>query len=252
MSATVQAGPIPPVSNGRPDRLTPKSMKRPALIKRVWHSEKGLSAMLLFLILAIFVAAPLVASEKAGNVWFDVAFALLLLSGVVAVSRKWIHSAAGFVLVIATLALRWAAVASSNPVVSIASHSLSIVSLGVFAALLLIQVFRAGPITAERIQGAIAVYLLLGVIWMVAYDLVYETVPGAFKFANGADEATHHMHDLAYYSFVTLTTIGYGDIMPAHPAARSLAMAEGLVGQLYPAILIARLVSMQLESRRQR
>jgi len=85
---------------------------------------------------------------------------------------------------------------------------------------------------------------------MLGYDLIYLTVPGSFRFASGADEATHHMHDLAYYSFVTLTTIGYGDIVPAHPAARSVAMAEGLVGQLFPAILIARLVSMQIESRR--
>jgi hypothetical protein len=207
--------------------------------------------MLVFLVLAIFVIAPLVASEKAGSVWFDIAFALLLLSGVLAVSHKWIHTAAALALVIATLGLRWAEEASSSPVVRILSHSLSIVSLGIFATLLLIQVFREGPITSQRIQGAIAVYLLLGVMWMVGYDLVYQIVPGAFKFANGADEATHHMHDLAYYSFITLTTIGYGDIVPAHPAARSLAMAEGLVGQLYPAILIARLVSMQLESRRE-
>jgi len=87
-------------------------------------------------------------------------------------------------------------------------------------------------------------------MFMLGYDVVYQTLPGSFRFANGTDEATHHMHDLVYYSFVTLTTIGYGDIVPAHPVARSLAMAEGLVGQLYPAILIARLVAMQIESRK--
>ncbi|HYB53745.1 MAG TPA: ion channel [Thermoanaerobaculia bacterium] len=225
-------------------------MRRPDLLKRLWQSERGLSAMLVFLVLAIFVVAPLVASEAAGSLWFDLSFALLLLSGVVFVSRKWMHGAATLVLVIATLALRWAENASDSKVVSAASHVLSIASLAIFAWLVLIQVFREGPITSQRIQGAVAVYLLLGVIWLVAYDLVYKMVPGAFRFADGADETTHHLHDLAYYSFITLTTIGYGDIVPAHPAARSLAMAEGLLGQLYPAILIARLVSMQIESRR--
>ena len=57
-------------------------------------------------------------------------------------------------------------------------------------------------------------------------------------------------HSLLYYSFVTLTTVGYGDITPVHPMARSLAMAEALVGQLYPAILIARLVSLQIMSKK--
>jgi voltage-gated potassium channel Kch len=61
---------------------------------------------------------------------------------------------------------------------------------------------------------------------------------------------TRLTHGLAYYSFVTLTTVGYGDITPVHPVARSLAIAEALVGQLYPAILIARLVAMEIESRR--
>jgi hypothetical protein len=225
-------------------------MRRPALLERLWQSEMGLSAMLVFLLLAIFVVAPLVASKAAERFWFDISFALLLFSGVVFVSRKGMHGAATFVLVIATLALRWAENSSSSRAVSIASHILSILCLALFAAIVLRQVFREGPITSQRIQGAIAVYLLLGVIWMVAYDLVYKIVPDAFRFANSADEANNHFHDLGYYSFITLTTIGYGDIVPAHPAARSLAMAEGLVGQLYPAILIARLVSMQIESRR--
>jgi len=206
--------------------------------------------MLAFLIIAIFVAAPLVASEIVSSVWFDVAFALLLFSGVATVTGRKELTAIVAALVVLALALRFASLAFPSRSILISRELVSIASLVVFAALILVQVFRSGPITSYRIQGAIAVYLLLGLIWMVGYELVYQTVPGAFRFANGADEVTHHRHDLAYYSFITLTTIGYGDIVPAHPVARSLAMAEGLVGQLYPAILIARLVSMQIESRK--
>ena len=206
--------------------------------------------MLAFLILAIFVAGPLVASELAGSVWFDVAFALLLFSGVATVTNRKELTALAVTLVVAALALRVASLAFPSRAILVSRELVSMASLALFAVLILVQVFRSGPITSYRIQGAIAVYLLLGLIFMLGYDLIYLTVPGSFRFASGADEATHHMHDLAYYSFVTLTTIGYGDIVPAHPAARSVAMAEGLVGQLFPAILIARLVSMQIESRR--
>lgn len=206
--------------------------------------------MLAFLILVIFVAGPLVASELASSVWFDVAFALLLFSGVATVTGKKELTVIAVSLVVVALALRAASLAFPSRAILVSRELVSIASLALFAALILVQVFRSGPITSYRIQGAIAVYLLLGLIFMLGYEVVYQTVPEAFRFANGADEATHHRHDLAYYSFITLTTIGYGDIVPAHPAARSLAMAEGLVGQLYPAILIARLVSMQIESRR--
>lgn len=225
-------------------------MKPHKLLSHVWHAEWGLSVMLGFLILAIFVAGPLVASELAGSIWFDIAFALLLISGVATLSGKKTLSAVALILVLAALASRWASLVFPSRLILISRELLSMASLGLFAALMLIQVFRQGPVTGYRIQGAVAVYLLLGLIWMLGYDLVYLTVPGAFRFAHTGDEATHHIHDLLYYSFITLTTIGYGDIVPAHPAARSLAMAEGLVGQLYPAILIARLVSMQIESRR--
>jgi voltage-gated potassium channel Kch len=68
---------------------------------------------------------------------------------------------------------------------------------------------------------------------------------GAFRLGEGRDPRL----ELTYYSFVTLTTVGYGDITPLIPAARSLAIAEALIGQLFPAILIARLVSMEIAAR---
>lgn len=225
-------------------------MKRPALLDRLWQSEKGLSVMLVLLSLNLFVVSPLVARETFAETWFELFFAALLLSGVVALPLKPRLTPAVFVLIVLTLSLRWASAGSSSMALMIVEHVLTIASVSVLAALILVQVFRDGPITGHRIQGAIAVYLLLGLSWTSAYNLVYQVVPGAFRFADAADEASKHMHDLLYYSFVTLTTMGYGDIVPVHPVARSLATAEALVGQLYPAILIGRLVSMQIDSRR--
>jgi len=99
-------------------------------------------------------------------------------------------------------------------------------------------------VTAQRVQGAVAAYLLLGLAWAAAYAFVAALAPGAF--ATARPESTHSRSYL-YFSFVTLTTLGYGDITPVHHAARSLAMLEALTGQLYPAILIARLVTLHTQ-----
>lgn len=109
--------------------------------------------------------------------------------------------------------------------------------------------FRSGPITGDRIRGAVAAYLLVGLAFVFAYRLVDDASPGALSIGPIGPGLRHGAQNLAYFSFVTLTTVGYGDITPVHPAARILAIAEALIGQLYPAILIGRLVSLQISSR---
>ena len=205
--------------------------------------------MLAFLILAIFVASPLVATGILSPILIDVSFSLLLVSGVFAVSRR--RSAVFGVALVAflTLAVRWAYQVSQGSSLAVWSGALSLLSLSILAIFVLARVFRRGPITLPRIEGAVAVYLLLGLVWAEGYDLLEILRPGALHIGLEAP-AGHLVGKLAYFSFVTLTTVGYGDITPVHPVARSLAVAEALVGQLYPAILIARLVSMELLSHR--
>ena len=205
--------------------------------------------MLVFLLLAMFVGAPLLASGTTGGFLFDTFFSLLLVSGVVTVARRPLLTVTVSVLTVATLILRWASFESPGSALRIGGEALSIVVLSILAALVLSQVFREGPITAYRIQGAVVVYLLMGLVWAAAYELVQHVSPGAFQFAQGAPSGA--TRGLVYFSFVTLTTVGYGDVTPLHPMARSLAIGEALTGQLYPAILITRLVSMQISSRRE-
>jgi hypothetical protein len=116
----------------------------------------------------------------------------------------------------------------------------SLISFGLMAIVVLAQTFRSGPVSVHRVQGAVAAYLLLGLAWASAYALVEALAPGAF--ATARPEA--HGRSFLYFSFVTLTTVGYGDVTPVHHAARSLALVEALTGQLYPAILIARIVTL--------
>jgi voltage-gated potassium channel Kch len=174
------------------------------------------------------------------------------VSGVAAVSERRAPTLLVTGLVIVTLVLRWLTHAIPGVVVESASALSAFACLGLLAGVVMLQVFRKGPISWHRIQGAVAVYLLLGMMWAFAYLLLLLQFPGAFQPADlGADHAAR-FSNLVYFSFVTLTTVGYGDITPAHPIVRALATLEALVGQLYPAILIGRLVAMELSARQSR
>ncbi|MEJ2721434.1 MAG: ion channel, partial [bacterium] len=106
-------------------------------------------------------------------------------------------------------------------------------------------ILTAEKVTSDILYGAVCVYLMMGMTWMIAYYHMEQAHPGSFLIGGGADPARiHQISDLLYYSFVTLTTLGYGDILPLTSQARSLAFLEATSGALYLAILIARLVSL--------
>jgi len=107
------------------------------------------------------------------------------------------------------------------------------------------QVLFTGPIDGNKIVGAICIYLLIGLIWALLYLFLAQTIPGAF---NGLEQAVWYDNfaDVAYYSFVTLTTLGYGDISPVTPMARFLVYMEAILGVFYMAILVASLIGVRI------
>lgn len=110
------------------------------------------------------------------------------------------------------------------------------------------QIAASNTISANRIVGAICIYFMLGVTWSVLYALLEYVVPGSFAGLK-VDVAADWDPDFIYYSFVTLTTLGYGDILPVSFFARSLAYMEAVVGQFYIAILVAGLVSAYISAK---
>ena len=110
---------------------------------------------------------------------------------------------------------------------------------------MLSKTFSEGPITIYRIEGSIVGYLLMGLFFANLQYLIFH-IEGIAAF-KGLDDPD--VKEFLYFSLTTLTTVGYGDISPAIPISRSIANVEALVGQLYPAILIARLVSMEISGR---
>jgi voltage-gated potassium channel len=111
------------------------------------------------------------------------------------------------------------------------------------------HVFGASKIDRNLIFGAMCVYLLMGLIWAILYGVIFQFLPGSFRGMEGINGEAP-MDTLLYYSFVTLASLGYGDITPVEPLARTLAYMEAISGQLYIAIMLAGLVGLFLSHRK--
>ena len=111
---------------------------------------------------------------------------------------------------------------------------------------------RTSRVTADTVNGAICVYLVMGLGWSHAYALLEAVHPGSFELGGGvALEGAHYVFErFIGFSFVTLTTLGYGNVIPLTPKSEALAVAEAITGQLYLAVLLARLVAMEIVGRR--
>jgi hypothetical protein len=123
---------------------------------------------------------------------------------------------------------------------------LSLVTIVAYVTFILRYVYKKGTVTWQRVQGAVTAYMLIVAAFSLAYFLISFLIPEAFKFSDKAPRvgAPRFAYNFYYYSIMTITTLGYGDIIAVHPVARTLVAIEALVGQLYPAILLARLVSL--------
>ncbi len=202
-----------------------------------------------FLVLTTIIL-QVVALSQAGQVTLSLVFALMLISGSFATiqHRSVICLVVG--LTTATFATDLGATFGSSHSLAVVNTGLRVASLSVLFCVTLKRTLRPGRITRYRVMGGIAGYLLVGLIWTFAYQMLMEGDTDAIHFDDAAaDTLPGQPSRLIYFSFTTLTTVGFGDVHPETPAARSLTVAEALVGQLYVAILIASLVGMALQAR---
>jgi voltage-gated potassium channel len=220
------------------------------------------TAMLCALV-AFIAVRPLIGDGSTATAVFSVAVIVLMILALYAIqvdellgeestlrSERRRTEVAGATLALIAIAVRLLAAYTYSPSI-ILTWSLSwMLFVGFITWNELHAVLRQKEITRETISMAISVYLLLGVTWSMLYSVIYHLQPQAFSLNGTASSLVAPGHPifpvLAYYSFITLTTVGYGDIAPLTLQARYAALAEGVTGQFYLAVLVARLVSMLL------
>jgi voltage-gated potassium channel len=198
-------------------------------------------AGLLLILVLFFVATPFVGQLPGGNVIDPSLFSLVIGAALLTVGgrRTMLY---GALLALPALAARWGC--EFRPEL-LPLFLVSAMAFVLFVAVkLLAFVLRAEIVDNEVLCGALAAYLLFGLLWGLAYSLVWSFNTDAFAFNLPVDASRRMEGFIAYYfSFITLTTAGYGDIVPIANVARMLAAMEAIVGPLYIAILVASLVA---------
>ena len=213
------------------------------------YGDPILTALTILLLLLMFVVAPLQATGHIAFQAFGFVTGLAMIAGALILSGSTIAfiamlAAFGMNVTAALLRLRHPSALDIH-LVSGAWLILAI-TLGWVVTR---QVFSAGRVTYHRIIGAILLYFLISLTFVALFVLVGQMIPKAFS-GIAIEDSTALASNFIYFSFVTLTSTGYGDVVPVHPVARSLCNLKSIIGQLYPAILLARLVTLELTDRR--
>ena len=208
----------------------------------------GRSSTLLAAILVVLFSAPFLGPSFLARVLVSLVLTVTILAALHgAVRRRWVFVVTGLLA-----ALGFLAGVLADLVPSVAPPALrylsTVVVLSVVAVVMLLDTLRRPHVTIEQVSGALAVYLLIGLIWGHLYVVLDGMWPGSLAFATPSLSEESKLGACIYFSYVTLTTLGYGDIQPVTAQARSLALSEAVLGQLYLAALVARIVGIHVAS----
>jgi len=203
------------------------------------------TVQLLIALALFFIWAPFVEEIEGGELIVSALFSLVLLAGVVAVADSKRVLVIAIVLAIPAIAGRWMNHFRPDLVPPHVFLTAGLILIAFVVANLLRFVLRAPSVNADVLCASISAYLMLGLMWTLAYWLVDQLTPGgAFSFNTNAGTRSINGFTGFYFSFITLSTVGYGDITPVSRIARWLAAMEAMTGLLYVAVLISRLVAL--------
>ena len=205
-------------------------------------NQVGRFLFLFISMVLMFVLRPFLTERVALGYLMDIFLFLVFLSAVYAIRQKKSVFIIALLLVLLAEILALLSYLKDVPSLDMLSKILGALLLAYTAAIILFHLFREHRITGDMIMGAICAYFLMGLVWAFAYSTLEFFQPGSFQMPQG----TVNQATFAYYSYVTLTTLGYGEITPISAPARSFAILEAMIGQLYLAVLIARLVGIHI------
>lgn len=200
---------------------------------------------LLIALLALLGLYPYLGGDTEGpSQLMNILTSLVMIGGVYAMSRRRRDFIIAIIIFIPAISGNWTEGYMNYPALNIIASAMKALFFVFMSILVISYVVHSKSVTVDRLAGAMCGYLLIGVAYASLYRILYEIQPNAFSFTNLQN--THEaivQSNLIFYSFVTLTTLGYGDILPVTSQAQSLAMLESITGVLYVAAFIAWIVS---------
>ena len=215
--------------------------------KRFVKFTYGRFSYLLISLVLLLLLHPIFADVFIGRVIQNIALSVVLLSAVYSVSRKKQVFAIAVLLSLPVFAGTWLAYFLDNVYLTLVTWSFAIVFLALIGSIVLSDVLKSEKVTTDTIHASICVYLLIGVTWALLYSVMEGIRPESFLIEHSlVTSVIEYIPHFLYYSFVTLTTLGYGDITPLTPLAKTLSYMEAVTGQIYIAVLIARLVGVHI------
>ena len=224
-------------------------------MKRLVHvlprGEAVLPLLLIALLVLMFVAWPLAEIGVIERPLVGMLLVIVFLCALLTLGSSGRFAVPTIVLGLLLFPLQMIATTAPSLLLSVAAEGVACLFLLLLCTVLLIGVFAPGRISVNRIIGGVVVYLLIAVLFSLLFDIVERFTPHAFNVgsASAAPEAAPGGARFFYLSVITLSSVGFGDVAPLHPIARSLVMVEALLGQIYTTVLLARLVSLETVQR---
>jgi voltage-gated potassium channel len=214
------------------------------LIRPIFRTHTGLLVLLTFLFFQ-----PLVSEFKAGRWFFDVGLTIVMLVGMTSIHQERKHQALALLLGSAAVASRWLehAYHDTSSTVLIGS-AMTAIFLAYTAVFVFLHILKSTTITTDTLCAAVSLYLLIGLTFAFIFTCIYAMNPQAFMLSRGESHNVEYQDAryFVYFSFVTLTTVGFGDTLPVTDAARMCTIMEAICGQMFIAILISSLVGKKI------
>jgi D-alanyl-lipoteichoic acid acyltransferase DltB (MBOAT superfamily) len=227
---------------------SPSWLHRYARWQERWR-DPMLTALLLLLVLEIFIGLPLMRTEYLDARVFALVWLFMIISAVAVAARHWLAIAAMLLSSIVALVVNLLRFSDPTPSMVCVGSASVMVFMATLIWIVGHAVFGPGRVTTHRIRGAIVLYLCIALFFASLYEVFLALNPAAITGAAVHGKYLLIGQGLVYYSFTTLTSTGYGDLIPVEPLVRSLSNLESVIGQLYPATLLARIVSLELHRR---
>jgi hypothetical protein len=224
-------------------RLSPTNLHR-----HFWTEEKGLSSMFILLCISNFLVIPFFSRENTIiYLLIRLIWLFLLFTGIATLAGSRSQMRLFSIIPILLIVVSILRLVFEYPIFDYFEFLIMLLTFALLIGMVLVKVFENGSISIHRVIGSILAYMLIGNVWSQMFQFFYIHLPGSLLVPEIYSQTGVPTSVFLYFSYTTLTTTGYGDILPVHALTRTLVIIEQLIGVLYPVVLIGRLVSLVTE-----